>query len=80
MLPSLVSAPSAKKLFVRLVYGDVKADLEAGIRPVHVHVPKMNTKGKYGSCDAFFDSEAIHFMLLIFLLQEPFKANSQPSS
>ncbi len=43
---------------VRLQYRHVKADLEKGIVPVHVHVESDITKGKYHDYDTFLGAEA----------------------
>ena len=38
---------------VKLTYGHVRKDLEAGIVPIHIHVEKEITKGKYQDYDTF---------------------------
>jgi integrase len=44
---------------VKLTYGHVRKDLEAGIIPVHVHIDATITKGKYHSYDTFLGFEAV---------------------
>lgn len=44
---------------VKLTYGHVKKDLEAGIFPVHTHVDAKITKGHYHSYDTFLGYEAV---------------------
>ncbi|MFB0523489.1 MAG: tyrosine-type recombinase/integrase [Candidatus Bathyarchaeia archaeon] len=44
---------------VKLTYGHVRKDLEAGIMPVHIHVEKEITKGKYRDYDTFLGREAV---------------------
>ncbi|MCW4038521.1 MAG: site-specific integrase [Candidatus Bathyarchaeota archaeon] len=47
---------------VKLTYGHVRQDLEAGIAPVHIHVEAEITKGKYGAYDTFLGAEAIQYL------------------
>jgi integrase len=47
---------------VKLTYGHVRHDLEAGIAPVHIHVEAEITKGKYGAYDTFLGAEAIQYL------------------
>lgn len=44
---------------VKLTYGHVRKDLEAGTIPVHIHVEKEITKGKYHDYDTFIGQEAV---------------------
>jgi len=43
---------------VKLTYGHVRKDLEAGVAPIHVHVEAEITKGKYQEYDTFLGYEA----------------------
>lgn len=45
-----------------LKYRHVKADLEAGIIPIHIHVEAEITKGKYHDYDTFIGREAIDYL------------------
>jgi integrase len=47
---------------VKLTYGHVKQDLEAGTVPVHIHVQKEITKDKYHDYDTFIGSEAVQYL------------------
>ena len=47
---------------VKLQYHHIKADLEAGTVPIHVHVEAEITKGKYGSYDTFLGLEAVTYL------------------
>jgi len=49
---------------LKLKYGHVKADLEAGKIPVHIHVEAEITKGKYADYDTFINDEAVHYLKL----------------
>lgn len=49
---------------LKLKYGHVKADLEAGRVPVHIHVGAEITKGKYADYDTFINDEAVHYLRL----------------
>jgi integrase len=44
---------------VKLTYGHVKKDLEAGTTPVHIHIDAEITKGCYHSYDTFLGYEAV---------------------
>lgn len=44
---------------VKLTYGHVRKDLEAGIIPVHFHIESEITKGNYHSYDTFLGTEAV---------------------
>jgi hypothetical protein len=50
--------------FVQLRYRHVKEDLERGMIPVHIHVEKEITKGKYHDYDTFLGPEAVHYLKL----------------
>lgn len=43
---------------IRLLYSHVRADLENGVSPLHVHVESDITKGKYHDYDTFLGAEA----------------------
>ena len=47
---------------VKLTYGHVQEDLEAGVIPVHIHVEAEITKGKYGAYDTFLGAEAVQYL------------------
>jgi site-specific recombinase XerD len=47
---------------VKLNYGHVRKDLEAGIIPVHIHIDATITKGKYHSYDTFLGFEAVQYL------------------
>jgi hypothetical protein len=47
---------------VALKYRHVKADLEKGIIPIHVHVEAEITKGKYHDYDTFIGREAVEYL------------------
>lgn len=49
---------------VRLRYRHVKNDSERGAVPIHIHVEREITKGKYHDYDAFIGSEAAEFLRL----------------
>ena len=47
---------------VKLTYGHVRKDLETGTVPIHIHVEKEITKGKYNDYDTFIGQEAVQFL------------------
>ncbi|MGO9644475.1 MAG: tyrosine-type recombinase/integrase [Candidatus Bathyarchaeia archaeon] len=49
---------------VRLQYGHVKEDLEKGIVPIHLHIRRQITKGKYHEYDTFLGEEAVEYLRL----------------
>jgi len=60
----LVLAVFREGTLVRLEYHHVKADLERGVVPVHVHVDADETKGKYCDYDTFLGQEAVEYLRL----------------
>ena len=44
---------------VKLTYGHIRQDVEAGITPVNIHVEEEVTKGKYHAYDTFVSNEAV---------------------
>jgi site-specific recombinase XerD len=50
--------------FAKLRYHHVKEDLEAGRIPIHIHVEKEITKGKYHDYDTFINAEACQLLKL----------------
>ena len=49
---------------VKLRYRHVREDLERGMVPIHVHVEREITKGKYHDYDTFIGAEAAEFLRL----------------
>jgi site-specific recombinase XerD len=49
---------------VKLQYRHVKADLEKGILPLHIHIEAEITKGKYHDYDTFLGQEAVEYLKL----------------
>ncbi len=49
---------------LRLKYGHVREELEAGIVPLHVHVPAELNKGKVCDYDTFINEEAVYYLRL----------------
>lgn len=49
---------------VKLRYRHVKHDVERGMVPIHVHVEREITKGKYHDYDTFLGAEAAEFLML----------------
>lgn len=47
---------------VQLKYRHVKADLERGVVPIHVHVEAEITKGKYCNYDTFLGGETVDYL------------------
>jgi integrase len=47
---------------VKLRYRHVKADLEKGVTPIHIHVESEITKGKYHDYDTFLSQEATEYL------------------
>lgn len=49
---------------VKLKYRHVKHDLDKGTVPLHIHIEREITKGKYGDYDTFLGPEAVRYLKL----------------
>lgn len=47
---------------VKLQYRHVRSDLEAGTVPIHMHIEKEITKGKYHAYDTFIGTEGVEYL------------------
>jgi len=53
-----------EETLAKLQYRHIRADLEKGLVPIHVHVEAEITKGKYHDYDTFLEAEAAEYLRL----------------
>lgn len=64
IISALATGGFREGTFSKLKYRHVREDFEAGRIPIHVHVEKCITKGKYHDYDTFLNAETCHLLRL----------------